>query len=39
MTNEELKQGQSLDEILATAAISILFQPIVSLKKQYHLWL
>lgn len=32
MTNEELRQGQSLDEILATGAISTLFQPIVSLK-------
>jgi len=32
MTDEELKQGQSLDEILATGAISTLFQPIVSLK-------
>jgi len=33
MTNEELKQGHSLDEILATGAISTLFQPIVCLKK------
>ena len=32
MTNEEFKQGQSLDEILASGAISTLFQPIVSLK-------
>ncbi len=32
MTDEELKQGQSLDEILAVGAISTLFQPIVSLK-------
>jgi EAL domain-containing protein (putative c-di-GMP-specific phosphodiesterase class I)/GGDEF domain-containing protein len=32
MTNEELKQGQSLDEILETGAISTVFQPIVSLK-------
>ncbi len=32
MTNEEIRQGRSLDEILATSAISTLFQPIISLK-------
>jgi len=33
MTKEELLQGQSLEEILASASLTPLFQPIVSLKE------
>jgi EAL domain-containing protein (putative c-di-GMP-specific phosphodiesterase class I)/GGDEF domain-containing protein len=33
LTKEELQQGISLDQILETAALTPLFQPIVSLKK------
>lgn len=32
MTDEEIKQGQTLNSILANASITTLFQPIVSLK-------
>jgi len=33
MTQEEVQQGQSLEHILATASLTPLFQPIVSLKE------